>query len=60
MTEEEAKKELFKLNFEYMSNDPKKRVELYDDYIAKRNEIKKKLSDMLLKKELEKNNFKTR
>lgn len=43
MTEEEAKNALFKLHYEYMSHTPKERLKLYDEYIARRNEIKNEL-----------------
>lgn len=43
MSEEEAKNALFKLHSEYMSHTPKERLKLYDEYIAKRNEIKNEL-----------------
>ena len=43
MTEEEAKKALFELHFEYMQNPPKKRLELYNEYQEKRSMIRKAL-----------------
>lgn len=50
MTEEEAKKALFKLHYEYMINPPKKRLELYSEYQKKRNEIKEELSKFVSEK----------
>ena len=43
LTEQEAKEALFKLNYEYMHHSPKERLELYDEYVAKRAEIQKAL-----------------
>ena len=50
MTEQEAKKALFDLTLEYMSHKPKERKKLYPKYIEARNEIKKELSKMVLKR----------
>ncbi|MDO4963547.1 MAG: hypothetical protein Q4E75_05595 [bacterium] len=47
MTEEEAKKALFDLNYEYMSHSPKERLILYDDYRKKRAEIRNALKDFV-------------
>lgn len=44
MTEEEAKKALFQIHYEYMLNPPKIRLKLYDEYQRKRNEIKEALA----------------
>lgn len=44
MTEEEAKRELFKVHYEYMMHTPKERLGLYDEYIQKRNIIKSELA----------------
>ena len=43
-TEEEARKALFDLNFEYMSNPPEVRKKLYPEYAEKRERIKKALA----------------
>lgn len=43
MTEQGAKEALFKLHFEYMSHSPKERLDLYDEYQKKRNEIRQAL-----------------
>lgn len=53
MTEQEAKKALFDLTLDYMSHKPKERKKLYPKYIEDRNEIKKQLSEMVLKKKRE-------
>ena len=50
MTEQEAKDALFKLHFEYMTNEPKKRLALYDEYQRKRSEIKKLLAQAIIEK----------
>lgn len=43
MTEEEAKKALFELHYEYMKHTPKERLKLYEEYKEKRNKIKEAL-----------------
>lgn len=52
MTELESKQALFRLHQEYMTHPPKERLELYDEYMTKRNEIKealiKSISEMKL------------
>ena len=56
MTEEEARKALFELNYEYMMHGPNERLALYEEYQAKRAEIRKKLTLLMferLTKELE-------
>ena len=53
MTEQEAKKALFDLTLEYMSHKPKERKKLYPKYIEDRNEIKRQLSKMVLKRKEE-------
>ena len=50
MTEQEAKEALFKLNYEYMHHSPKERLELYDEYVAKRAEIQKALRKAMLER----------
>lgn len=50
MTEEEAKKALFELHYDYMSHSPKERLELYDEYIQKRNNIKEQLSRLIIER----------
>lgn len=47
MTEEESKKALFQLNYEYMSHTPKERLALYDEYQSKRNAIKQALKEYM-------------
>jgi len=44
MTEEEAKKALFKIHYTYMMHSPKEREKLYSEYQRQRNEIKKELA----------------
>lgn len=52
MTEEEAKKALFQIHYEYMMHTPKERLDLYDEYQEKRRQIKSELAKaMLAKKE---------
>ena len=48
MNEEEAKKKLFKLHYWYMSHTPKEREKIYDEYIQKRETIRKALSDYMI------------
>lgn len=50
MTEEEAKKALFDLHFEYMMHPPKEREKLYEEYIQKRGEIKKELTRLIMER----------
>ena len=50
MTEEEAKKALFDLHFEYMMHTHKERLALYDEYQEKRNKIKKELAKAMLER----------
>ena len=47
MTEDEAKKALFEINFEYMTHTPKERLELYDEYQKKRSEIRSQLKQAI-------------
>ena len=60
MTEEEAKKALFQVHYDYMMHNPKERLQLYNEYQRKRSEIKKELAKAILerKKEEEKNSGK--
>ena len=44
MTEEEARRELFKINDEYMSHSPLERINLYEKYKMDREKIKNALS----------------
>ena len=44
MTEEEARKALFQVHYEYMMHPPKERLKLYDEYKKKRDEIKHELA----------------
>lgn len=48
MTEEEARKALFDLHFEYMTHPPKERLKLYDEYQRKRGEIRKSLTEFVI------------
>lgn len=48
MTEEEAKKALFQIHYNYMMHSPKERALLYPEYQRQRNEIKKELSKAIL------------
>ena len=50
MTEDEAKKALFQVHYDYIMNTPKERDEIYDEYIAKRNYIKKELMRLMKEK----------
>ena len=50
MTEEEAKKALFDLHFEYMMHTPKEREKLYEEYIKKRGVIKKQLARLMMER----------
>lgn len=50
MTEEEARKALFQVHYEYMKNPPQKRLELYDEYQAKRKQIKHELAKLILER----------
>lgn len=50
MTEEEAKKALFQINFEYMMHTPNERLELYDEYIEKRAEVRRQLTNAIMEK----------
>ena len=43
MTELESKQALFQLHQEYMTHTPEERIELYDEYKRKRDEIKEAL-----------------
>lgn len=47
MTEEEAKKALFELHFEYMTHPAKERLKLYDEYRKKRSQIKEALIESI-------------
>lgn len=44
MTEEEAKAELFRIHFEYMSYSPKERLKKYEEYKEARNKVKAELA----------------
>ena len=50
MTEEEARKALFQLHYNYMMHTPKEREELYEEYQACRREIKNKLAKFMFEK----------
>ena len=55
MTEEEAKKALFQVHYEYMMHTPKERIALYDEYREKRNKIKHELARLYIAKKEEEN-----
>ncbi len=48
MTEEESRKALFALHYEYMQHKPEERLKMYNDYIAKRNKIKEELAKTII------------
>lgn len=50
MTEEEARNALFQLHFEYMSHPPKERLDLYEEYKKRRQEIRTELASLMLEK----------
>lgn len=51
MTEEEqARKALFELHYQYMLHPPKERLELYDEYREKRAEIRAELIKLIREK----------
>jgi len=50
MTEKEARDALFKLHHEYMMHGPNERLELYEDYKAKRAEIRKQLTLLMVER----------
>lgn len=56
MTEEEARKALFELHYEYMAHSPKERLKLYDEYQEKRAKIRQALMENIL--EQKENNVK--
>lgn len=58
MTELESKQALFRLHQEYMTHTPQERLELYDEYMIKRNEIKEALIKSI--SEMKLNSLKTR
>ncbi|MBR6690810.1 MAG: hypothetical protein IKL65_05710 [Bacilli bacterium] len=47
MTEEEAKKALFDLHFEYMMNSPKERLKKYEEYKENRARIRHELAQAI-------------
>ena len=53
MNEQESKIALFQINYEYMTHSPRKRKKMYKDYVEKRNEVKKKLSNYVKEKSQE-------
>ncbi len=53
MTEEEAKKALFQIHYEYMTYPPSERLEHYDEYREKRATIRKALVQLILNKKEE-------
>lgn len=58
MTEDEAKKALFQVNYEYMLHTPKEREALYPEYIAKRDIIKKELAKAIYERKMAEYNSK--
>ena len=52
MTEDEARDALFQIHCEYMLHSPKERLKLYDEYQAKRKEIKSKLADAIRERKI--------
>lgn len=54
MDEQEAKKALFDLTFEYMSHKPRERKKLYPQYIEERNKIKAALARNIVKEKEQK------
>lgn len=50
MTEDESRKALFQLHYDYMSHPPKERLKLYDEYKRQREEIRKQLAEAIIKK----------
>jgi len=53
MTEDEAKKALFQVHYEYMMHTPKERELLYDEYQEKRAKIRHELAKVLMEKKME-------
>ena len=53
MTEDEAKKALFRINAEYMMHTPKERLALYDEYQEKRGLIRKQLAEFVMERKEE-------
>lgn len=53
MTEDEAKRALFQIHYEYMMHTPKERLALYDEYQEKRREIKKELAKFIMERKEE-------
>ncbi len=53
MTEDEAKRALFQIHYEYMTHTPKERLALYDEYQEKRREIKKELAKFIMERKEE-------
>lgn len=53
MTEDEAKRALFQIHYEYMMHTPKERLALYDEYQEKRGKIKKELAKFIMERKEE-------
>ncbi len=53
MNEEEAKKALFQLHYEYMQHTQKERLKLYEEYQRNRTKIKNELMKGILEKKVE-------
>lgn len=60
MTEDEAKKALFQVHYEYMMHNPREREALYEDYQNKRNLIKKELARAIMSRKEAEFNSKTK
>ena len=54
MNEQEAKKALFELTYEYMSHKPRERKKLYAKYIEDRNKIKAALAQFIVEEKAHK------
>lgn len=50
MTEDESRKALFQLHYNYMSHPPKERLKLYDEYKRQREEIRKELARAIIER----------
>ena len=50
MTEEEAKKALFQIHWDYMMHTKEERLQLYDEYQEKRRKIKHELAMLMIER----------
>lgn len=55
MTEQEAKAELFKIHYWYMTHPPKEREKIEAEYQEKRNEVKKQLARLIYERKQQEN-----